>query len=111
MAVNGEFRIEYYDGYYYFELYANNGQMIFWSRPYSSSASARSGLETFKKNISEIENLDIKRDKNNKYRWRFIKGSVVVEGISYDSKATATANAASVKRFAATDIILDNTKK
>lgn len=111
MAATGEFRIVYNDGYYYFELWANNGQMIFWSRPYASVASARSGIETFRKNISEIPELEIKRDKNNKFRWRFIKGAAVIEGISYDSKASATSNAASVKNFAATDIIVDCTKR
>ena len=110
MAANGEFRIVYNDGYYYYELWANNGQMIFWSRPYSSVASAKSGIEAFKKNISEIETLEIKRDKNNKYRWRFIKSATVVEGISYDSKSSATSNAISVKKFAETAMVIDATK-
>ena len=110
MAANGEFRIVYNDGYYYYELWANNGQMIFWSRPYSSVSSAKSGIETFKKNLAEIDTLDIKRDKNNKSRWRFIKAATVVEGISYDSKSSATSNAVSVKKFAEPATIIDATK-
>ena len=110
MAVNGEFHIVNIDGYYYFELWANNGQMIFWSRPYSTLSSARAGVDTFKKNIAEIETLDVKRDKNKKYRWRFVKGAQVVEGICFDTKSSAVSNAESVKRFAETAETKDCTK-
>ena len=43
-------------GYYYFELYAGNGQMLVKSEYYSSKAACENGIESVKKNapIAEV---------------------------------------------------------
>lgn len=103
---DGTFEFTKFNEKVYFSLYANNGQKLYESRPYASLASAKNAVNTFKKNIAENE-LIVESDKNDNHHWTLTKGSLVIDGISYDSKASAEANAQSVKNFAATAIIAE----
>lgn len=105
MATTGKFEVTKVDEVYYFSLFANNGQLLYESRPYASEKGCVAAVETFKKNVVEAP-LEVRRDKTDNYRWMYVNGPTYFMGISYTSRRSAENNAESVKNFAGTATIV-----
>ena len=89
-----EFELEV-DGYHFY-LIANNGQVLFDSPGFSTLIGALSGLETFKKTVTN-GNFDIRVDKYGRYRFILERKYF---GENYTTKEQCQKCAESVKNFA-----------
>lgn len=81
-------------------LYANNGELILTSEIYASEESARTGVETIKKNIGG--DVQIYKDKNRNYYFKLksVKNRILCVGETYKTRDLCENAADSVKRFA-----------
>lgn len=81
-------------------LYANNGELILTSEIYASEESARTGIETIKKNIGG--DFQIYKDKNRNYYFKVksVKNRILCVGETYKTRDLCEKAAESVKRFA-----------
>lgn len=81
-------------------LYANNGELILTSEIYASEESARTGIETIKKNIGG--DVQIYKDKNRNYYFKLksVKNRILCVGETYKTRDLCENAADSVKRFA-----------
>ncbi|MGI6710884.1 MAG: DUF1508 domain-containing protein [Bacilli bacterium] len=91
---------------YHFYLIANNGQLLYTSRPYTTLAGAQAGIETFKKAVFG-ENFFIEEDKFGKFRFilRGAGSTGIYSGESFTTKESALNNVESVKKFAFSAVI------
>ena len=101
MALTGKFIVSRDDDVFYFALYANNGQLLYESRPYASEKGCVNAIDTFKKNVV-LAPLEVRQDKTKNYRWIYVNGATYFMGIAYTTRKSAENNAASVKKFAET---------
>ena len=105
---SGKFTItELEDRGFFFSLAANNGQILYTSRFYSSADSAADAIITFKK-AAYLGNFFIDNDKFGNFRYilKGGNGSIVYYGESYSSKDSAISSSESVKKFAASAKII-----
>lgn len=84
-----------------FLLYANNGQLMYESREYSTAGNCKKGLENFVKSL-EGGNFVIDADKFGRYKFilRTDKSQMEYIGQFYSDKASCIASAVSVYKFA-----------
>ena len=87
-------------------MIANNGQLLYTSRPYTTLAGAQAGIETFKKAVFG-ENFFIEEDKFGKFRFilRGAGSTGIYSGESFTTKESALNNVESVKKFAFSAVI------
>lgn len=81
-------------------LYANNGELILTSEIYASEDSARTGIETIKKNIGG--DVQIYKDKNRNFYFKLksVKNRILCVGETYKTRDLCESAVESVKRFA-----------
>ncbi len=93
------------EGEYVAFLYANNGELILTSEIYSTSESAKKGVETIRRNLA-TGTATIYRDKNDNYYFKLksVKNRILCIGETYKSKIVCENSFESVKRFAASPI-------
>ena len=108
-GVAGKYKIvSIYGDLYQFQLFANNGQLLYESREYASKKSCTDGLKPFKKNIqdpSTTVRVDI--DKNKRYKYIIKNRNSIYVGETYGNQAQAESSAESVKRFALVSPLVD----
>lgn len=107
-VVKGKYKIVEECGFFKFELYANNGQLLYESREYATANSCKSGIETFKKNV-EIADCRVDKDKNGNFRYIIKKGNSIYVGESYSTKTSAENSAESVRKFAGVSPLVEET--
>ena len=100
-SANGKFQILSEDGDYYYQLKANNGQVLCTSQAYSSEKSARDAMENFRKNVYE-GNFYIFIDKRKQAFFKLYSKQLrlVMTGETYKNKDLAISAAKSVLKFA-----------
>lgn len=100
--VTGKYRVENVFGeLYQFYLYANNGQLLYESREYSSKKSCFEGIETFKKHMAdEATSVRVDMDKNKRFKYIIKNRNSIYVGETYANRSQAESSAESVKRFA-----------
>ncbi len=86
--------------HYCFYLTANNGQILYSSRYYTTEAAARKGVDSFKR-AAYVGNFFVDRDKFGNYRYvlKNIGSAPSFIGESYDNKAQCEKIIDSVKNF------------
>ena len=86
-----------------FYLIANNGQILYSSRYYTTEAACRSGIDSFKR-AAYVGNFFVDRDKFGNYRYvlKNIGSAPAFIGESYDNKAQCEKIIESVKNFIVT---------
>ncbi|MBQ8432195.1 MAG: DUF1508 domain-containing protein [Clostridia bacterium] len=89
--------------HYCFYLTANNGQILYSSRYYTTEAAARKGVDSFKR-AAYVGNFFVDRDKFGNYRYvlKNIGSAPSFIGESYDNKAQCEKIIDSVKNFIVT---------
>ena len=94
------------NGKYTFELFASNGEKMLVSREYATLASAKNGIETYKKNI-EKGSFRIIRTKTGDYIFEILgaQGNLIALGADYKTRTRCESAVESTKRFAATAAI------
>lgn len=98
------------DDHYCFYLLANNGQILYASRYYSTEAAARKGVDSFKR-AAYVGNFFVDRDKFGHYRYvlKNIGSAPNFIGESYDNKPQCEKIIDSVKNFIVTaSVEMDN---
>ena len=97
----GKFEIYAEDNKQYcFYLLANNGQILYSSRYYTTEAACRNGIDSFKR-AAYVGNFFVDRDKFGNYRYvlKNIGSAPAFIGESYDNKAQCEKIIDSVKKF------------
>ena len=91
------------DEHYCFYLLANNGQILYASRYYTTEAAARKGVDSFKR-AAYVGNFFVDRDKFGHYRYvlKNIGSAPNFIGESYDNKPQCEKIIESVKNFIVT---------
>ena len=110
MASSYKFVLFNEGGFFYkYRLVANNGQKMFISEPYKNEKACKTGIETLKKNIETLK-IDIEKDKKGQYCFRAItaQGRPLGQSANYATKKQAEQAAASLKKYASTDVIEQN---
>lgn len=97
----GKYEIYQEKDNFYVRLKANNAQVLFVSTNYSSKASAKQGLETIKKAISE-NRFTVGRDKQNRYQFNLYSSTnqLILTGEIYPQKSSCISAINSVRKFA-----------
>lgn len=109
-GVTGKYKIivNSFGDLFQFQLFANNGQLLYESREYASKKSCADGIETFKKNIQDpATTVRVDMDKNKHYKYIIKNRNSIYVGESYGNQAQAESSAASVKRFALVSPIVE----
>lgn len=93
---------------FYIRLKASNAQVLFTSTGYSSKASAKQGLETIKKAISE-NRFTVGRDKQKRYQFNLYSSSnqLILTGETYPVKTSCINAISSVRKFAVNAKIIE----
>ncbi len=97
----GKFEIDKEDAdHYCFYLLANNGQILYSSRYYTTESAARKGIESFKR-AAYVGNFFVDRDKFGNYRYvlKNIGSAPAFIGESYENKTQCENIINSVKNF------------
>ena len=83
---------------YYFRLKAKNGQVILISRGYTSKSGAKNGINSVKKNSSDITNFERKVASNSKYHFNLVakNGEIIGSSQMYSSKGAVNNGIVSV---------------
>jgi uncharacterized protein YegP (UPF0339 family) len=92
-----------------YRLKASNGEILVVSAGYVSRSGAKSGIQTFKKNV-DIANFKLIMDKNNYSQFQLYTpngGRLIANGEYYDSMNGALSAMESVKKFYDTNKIVD----
>ncbi|MCL2555923.1 MAG: DUF1508 domain-containing protein [Firmicutes bacterium] len=92
-------------GKYVFTLHANNGHVLYESDEYASLASARGGIETFKKYIKDAE-FDGQLTDLGDYNYLVKRGNGSYVSKPYEDEAKARAAFMSLKRFHETNNVI-----
>lgn len=90
------------EGKFTFALYANNGEKMLSGREYSTLASAKSGIETYKKNINGAGSFKVVQTKTGDFIYHLLdaRGGMIAISADYKSRATCESAIESTKRFA-----------
>lgn len=102
LAKNGEF---------FFNLKADNGQVILTSEMYTTKASCNNGISSVQKNCTIDERYERKTSKNQKFHFNLKapNGQVIGSSEMYESSAGMENGIASVKKNGVTTNIVDLT--
>ena len=109
VKILGKYEVFPEEDEYKYRLKANNGEILIVSNGYSSRPGAKNGIETLKRNV-EGGVTRIVTDKNGYSQFRIFNANesrLIVSGEFYKSKDRAESASNSVKRFYATDKIVD----
>jgi len=96
-------------GLFKYRLKASNGEILIVSAGYKTRSGAKSGIETFKKNVVS-GNFELVTDKNGYSQFRLYSSNgarLIANGEYYDSMSGATSALESTKKFALTDKYID----
>lgn len=86
-------------------LYANNGELILTSEIYTSEESARTGIETIRKNVESGTFVPYKDKNGNCYfKLKSVKNRILCASETYRSEALAMSAEESVKRFVSSPV-------
>jgi uncharacterized protein YegP (UPF0339 family) len=98
------------DAFYYFELFASNGEKLLSSEEYTSYSGALNGIHTHRNNI-EKDNFRISLTKRGDYIYKLLtsNGQLLCLGEHYKTRRRCESAVESVKRFAKTSPILTAT--
>ncbi|MCO4292596.1 YegP family protein [Solitalea sp. MAHUQ-68] len=90
------------DGQYYFNLKADNGQIILSSEGYSSSSARENGIESVKTNAPNGDHYDRKTSSNGKYYFNLkaVNGQIIGKSELYESSSSRDNGIESVKKNA-----------
>ncbi|POY37867.1 hypothetical protein C3K47_04875 [Solitalea longa] len=90
------------DGQYYFNLKADNGQIILSSEGYSSSSARDNGIESVKTNATNDDRFDRKTSSNGKYYFNLkaVNGQTIGKSELYESSSGRDNGIESVKKNA-----------
>ena len=93
------------DGEFVAFLYANNGELILTSEIYTSEESARTGIETIRKNVESGTFVPYKDKNGNCYfKLKSVKNRILCASETYRSEALAMSAEESVKRFVSSPV-------
>ena len=97
------------DGQFYFNLKADNGQIILTSEGYTTSTARENGIESVKKNASDDSKYEKLTSRSGKpyFNLKAGNGQVVGKSQLYESDATRDSGIASVKTNAPDASIAD----
>lgn len=100
------------NGEYRFRLKAGNGENIGASEGYKAKASAENGIESVRKNASDMDNYEIKEASNGKFHFNLKAGNgqVILSSQMYASQESAQNGTESVARNAAEATLDDQTE-
>lgn len=89
-------------GKHRWRLKAANGEIILASQGYASKAGAKIGIESVRKNCTDVKNFRISQTRNKKHSFSLIAGNGQIVGVSqtYAKEASCKAGVQSVKRSA-----------
>ncbi|MBS0647543.1 MAG: YegP family protein [Verrucomicrobia bacterium] len=87
------------DGQFYFNLKADNGQVILTSEGYTTTAARDNGIESVKKNATDDSRYDKQTSSNGKFYFNLkaSNGQVIGKSQMYESEASRDNGIASVK--------------
>jgi uncharacterized protein len=87
------------DGQYYFNLKADNGQVILSSEGYTTTAARQNGIDSVKKNASDDKRFEKQVSGNGKFYFNLksTNGQVIGKSLMYESEASRDNGIASVK--------------
>ena len=90
------------NGQFYFNLKADNGQIILSSEMYTTKAARDNGIESVKKNAADDNRYDKKNSTNGKYYFNLkaANGQVIGSSEQYESASGRDNGIASVKKNA-----------
>ena len=100
--LGGKYEIEERNGYFYFLLKANNGQLLLESPAFTTEQGAKGGIDSFKK-AAETGVYSIDEDKNGNFRFTMrasVRSQVRYFGESYSTRQSAENSVTSVRSFA-----------
>lgn len=100
----GKFEIYKQNDKYKFSLVANNGTLLFESLSYSSLATCKNAVGTFKKNV-EAGEFSIEKNQNGFY-YVLKKGNTIYYGVTYNTEKSCKSGIESVKKFAESAVII-----
>ena len=107
--VLGKYEVYPEEDEFKYRLKANNGEILIVSNGYSTRAGAKAGIETLRKNV-EAGVVRVVTDKNGYSQFRIFTANearLVVSGEFYKVASRAESALESVKRFYATDKVVD----
>ena len=109
---SGKWIINTFDGRFFADLKASNGEIMLRTESYSSLSGIKSGIDTLKKNI-DMENYAISLDKNGNFVFKIFSTAkrLLCVGEGYSTREQCEKAFASVKRFSKTAVIVVNDKK
>lgn len=102
----GKFTISQEGPNYRYRLKASNGELLVVSELYTSENSARTGIETIKKN-ADTEKIEIVEDKHGLFSFRVMtkQGRILATSANYKTKIRALSASESFKKFVVTERI------
>ncbi len=109
-GATGKWVIENVKGKYWLSLIAPNGQVMLESpTAYASLSSAKSGIKTYQDNIA-AGRLEITEHKNGDEQVQVLnaRGGLLATSSTYSSRSQAESALASIKRWAATTVIVES---
>lgn len=98
-------------GGYTYLLRANNGQLLYESKTYKSTASCVEGAKSFIEAV-KVGMFKVRVDKFNRYKFILkspTSSNIIYVGESFDNERSCLSNIDSVRRFAEVSEIVDNT--
>lgn len=98
-------------GGYTYLLRANNGQLLYESKTYKSTASCAEGAKSFIEAV-KVGMFKVRVDKFNRYKFNLkspTSSNIIYVGESFDNERSCLSNIESVRRFAEVSEIVDNT--
>lgn len=103
----GKWVIFEFDGSFYADLKASNGEIMLRTESYTTLSGIKSGIDTLKKNI-ELENYAISLDKNGNFVFKIFSTAkrLLCVGEGYSTREQCEKAFASAKRFSKTAIIV-----
>jgi len=89
-------------GKHRWRLKAGNGEIILASQGYASKAGAQIGIESVRKNCTDVKNFRVSQTRNKKHNFSLVarNGQIVGTSQTYVKEASCKAGVQSVKRSA-----------
>ncbi len=100
LKLNGKLVISAEGKGYLFKLFANNGELLCTSQPYSTKSNCENGVDTLKDAVNE-GNFLVYKDKSSYYQFKLYSKShrLIAIGQTYEDKQRAISSANSVASF------------
>lgn len=100
LKVIGKIEISKENEKFYFQLFANNGELLCTSQPYSTRSNCEGGVDTLKTSVNE-GTFYVVKDKNKLFQFKLNTkaGRLIAIGQTYEDKQRAVSSANSVASF------------